>query len=762
LPDENLIWNDAALELEIVDPTHVSYVPLQGNRVWALLPTSLDWYCYYSHLPNFMRVLRRLGLYLQVGDRKGTIQAVLDDVHAYYGANYLRISGRRGDLSCEIRLYPDAEESLLYLTVALENRGPAAQDVRLVLAADFEIHFTGWARKGFTEDATEDYSGLERKLAIPHDDHIERTDTVFFASDARNPGAGFVATQHLAGWTLDRARFCWETPLSGYRVHQLLEGALQWSNEARSDDSLCVLGIDVRLEPGQTCVEPLVFGYQERPDATLALAALARWQSAFEQTRARYQAPMRQGVKVHTPDPMVNAQFSLYNLFVKLNEHHCGDKTGFLPGAHYFDWLCGDSMMALPGYAFANDWEPIKRGLDLFRREQHADGFIPNLPLWRGGPSWRERGDLPCTEAANFVVSFCGVIRIIRDRALAEAYLPSLQKAMQCVLTFEKEGLIYPGGYNGFDAIDWPCSFGGAPQTFISVFTYKALSDLAALCEWLGEQPSAVDLRHRASTLKATINQKLWMGDRGHYRVGLALGNEGKDDRDRELFSRDMLSSGSLVAAVWGVADDEQSVRVIRNVRERLWSPLGVKFLDPPWAPNYVDPHGPTYAAGRQINGGYWLCWYTMEYLVRAEILQGQWDQAFEDLCDIRLDTTYRRCTMTEKGRALRFVRSGEWIDYDLTFPVTSIPYTLSAAFFNQTLIEAVLGITVAYDRLVIEPHLPSAWPGASLTDLTIGDSVWDIQIHGRGPVRRIVLDGQAVSALPITPGRHHVEISCG
>lgn len=758
---DTLVWDEERLELEIADPAHVTYVPLQGNRCWALVPTNLDWYCYCAHIPNFMRILRRLGLYLQLGTHRGRLQAVLQDVHTYYGANYLRIDGHRAGVYFDIRVFPDVEESLLYLTVSMQNRGSAEVAVRLMVAADFEIHPVTWGCKGFTEDATGDYSGLGRMVNTPRDDHVLKVGTVFFCSDSTNPGVGFMATGELAEWTLDRSRFSYETPFSGYRPHRLDQDHMEWSCDERSDDSLCVFLTVSHLRPGQQQTQPIVVGYQERADAALALAALSRSGPAFEATKKLYQKPILMGVHVETPDPMVNAQFSLYSVFIKMNEHHHAGRTGFLPAAHYFNWLCGDSMMALPGYVYANDWEPVVRALDLFQREQLDDGFISNLPLWTTGASWRERGDLPIVEALNYIIAFTSVIKIIRDRALAEVHMPSLRKAMHCVLRYEKEGLIYPGGAHGYDAVDWPCGFGDSPQTFASVCTYKSLLDLGALAQWLGEEEYAAGLRRRAATLKETINDKLWMEDRGYYRVGLPVGQVGQSDRDRQLFSQEMISWGSLVAVVWGVADQEMAGRVISNIRQRLWSPWGMKFIDPPWSPSYTDSKGITYAAGRQLNGAYWLCWYSTEYLIRAQILQGDYRQAFADLLEIRLDNVYRRCTMSEKGRDLRFVRSGEWIDTDLTFPVTSIPYTLTAAFYNQALVEAILGITVEYDRIRIEPHLPCSWPGARLSNLTIGDSVWDIQIRGNGNVSRITMDGEETSTLPIETGRHSVEVTC-
>ena len=114
---------------------------------------------------------------------------------------------------------------------------------------------------------------------------------------------------------------------------------------------------------------------------------------------------------------------------------------------------------------------------------------------------------------------------------------------------------------------------------------------------------------------------------------------------------------------------------------------------------------------------------------------------------------------MQEKGKELSFLRCGEWVDTDLTFPVTSIPYMLTAAIFNETLLEYFIGIKVGYEEIQVEPHLPSSWDYAKVSNLRIGDSEWAIEIRGGGEIKQILLDGAETQTIPITPGKHQIEI---
>lgn len=760
----DFVWNDQTLELQLVNPSHPTCVPLCGNRSWALIPSNLDGYCYAVDLPHWMRVLKRLGLYLQVDGNRGPLTKVLDHLETFYGANYLRLTGQAGELFFEIKVFPDAEESRLYLTVAAENRSNQTKELKILTAVDFEFHYTPWACKGFTEDATQDYSGPGRKIDTPHDDNVrvEKEGRIFVVSDAKSAGLGFLASEKPVGWTLDRGKFAFETPFNGDQRLQgdVIADCLELSNDATSDDSFCATLQQFLLAPSQQRTVPVVIGYQMQEDLPAILKALKGARDAFEETKAYYQTPLVKGVKIETPDPTINAQFNLYTLFVKLNEHHCGDKVGFLPAAHYFNWVCGDSIMALMGYVYTGDTETVVEALRFFMRSQHPDGFIPNLPLWTDGPSWRERATSPILETVFYVPAACQVIRVLHDRELARSFFPSLQKAMALVLSQRQEGLIVPGGEFSFDAIDWPCGFAHCPQTFMSVAAFKALNDLSELARWLGEPDYAQTLQAAAKELQKTINDKLWLEDRGHYRIGLADGKVGNDERDRELFEREMISWSSLVAVAWGVAEGVRGQRAIQSVKERLLSPYGMKFFDPAWQPAYTDAKGAaTYAAGRVQNGAYWHCWWSLDTYVAAQLKLGNVAEGLRVLRDLRLDTIYARFKMREKGQDLSFLRAGEWTDFDMTFPLTSIPYTLTAAFFNQMLLESIMGIQVGFDELQVNPHLPPEWHGATISNLRIGDSEWSIAIRRGGSTKTMLMDGKETPSLPLTPGKHEVQI---
>jgi len=759
-------WIDATSELAIIDPKHPTYLPLCGNRCWALVPTSLDGYAYLVNLQIWMRILKRFGLYLDAGGRRGSLPEALDDLETFYGANVLRLTGRTNGLAVEIKVYPDAEAPLLYLTLEAANATGQERSLAAVLAADFEFHPAPWAAKGFTEDATNDYSDAGRKLNPPHDDRLDVSDdgAVVCVSDSRNPGLGFLAGPTPAGWTLDRTKFSFETPIGGHRPLRAadMDKSFELTGETHSDDSFCALRHELRIPAGSKARLTFAFGHQEQRDLPAIRQTLADADGALERTSRFYGESLANGVKLTTPDPVINAQFNLNNVFIKLNEHHCGAKRSFVPAPHYHNWLCGDMFFTAMGYAYANDIAAFREGMDMFRRFQHADGFIPDLPLWTEGPSWRERPGLAIGGCFCYITAYCHLLKLTQDKSLAAELFPSFQQALSVYRDLVREGLVVPDGDFVFDSLDWPCGFGHCPQTFMSLLVYKALLDLAELAEWLGKADCAAELRAEGEQLKHAINEKAWIEEQGHYRIGLATEPVGKGEDDRQRFTQKTISWSTLMAVVWGVAEGARGETALKTVRQRLLTPYGMKFADPPWEPVYTDAKGAaTYEAGRVQNGGYWQAWWSIPTFAGAQILLGQTEQAFADFLEVRLDRLYERFTLSEKGRTCRFLTIGEWIDTDLTFPITSVPYAVTCGLHNQTLIESFVGVQVGYDSLTIDPHLPAAWDRVDLKNLRVGDSTWNIEIRGRGRLARVTVDGsqRPSNRIPITPGEHAVRV---
>ena len=83
--------------------------------------------------------------------------------------------------------------------------------------------------------------------------------------------------------------------------------------------------------------------------------------------------------------------------------------------------------------------------------------------------------------------------------------------------------------------------------------------------------------------------------------------------------------------------------------------------------------------------------------------------------------------------------------------------YTGSAGWMYQAGLEGILGLRRQGDRLVVDPCIPSTWPGLSLV-VTVGSSFYAISVtRGRGPgAAGCLLDGASIDW---SEGRRYVPL---
>ena len=83
--------------------------------------------------------------------------------------------------------------------------------------------------------------------------------------------------------------------------------------------------------------------------------------------------------------------------------------------------------------------------------------------------------------------------------------------------------------------------------------------------------------------------------------------------------------------------------------------------------------------------------------------------------------------------------------------------YTGAAGWMYQAGLEGILGLRRQGDRLVVDPCIPSTWPGLSLV-VTVGSSFYAISVtRGRGPgAAGCLLDGASIDW---SEGRRYVPL---
>jgi hypothetical protein len=136
---------------------------------------------------------------------------------------------------------------------------------------------------------------------------------------------------------------------------------------------------------------------------------------------------------------------------------------------------------------------------------------------------------------------------------------------------------------------------------------YEAALDLASILDAAGDGRTAAAWRRRADGIKAAANRRLWMADKGYYRVHIH-----KDPFDHAFAEDDIFAMGGNVqAALSGMADDRGLDRALRIIEKALagQKDLGISTVSgtllPPYPKGFFK-HPAMDEAFEYQNGGQW------------------------------------------------------------------------------------------------------------------------------------------------------------
>ena len=256
---------------------------------------------------------------------------------------------------------------------------------------------------------------------------------------------------------------------------------------------------------------------------------------------------------------------------------------------------------------------------------------------------------------------------------------------------------------------------------YTNVMLHQAALALAEMRTALGDTARAASWRDRASALRRSLRQRLWQPEAGFYRMHVML-----DPRLAPGFPDDagvFAMGGNALAALYGVADAEQSRRIFAeaDARRRRFGVVGPgAVLLPPYAGG-VFKHPIMAQPWQYQNGGQWD-WFAGR-LVLAEFRQGRARTAYRHLAEMA------RRAVRSRGLHEWWTREGE--------PKGSARYAGSAGALGQAVIEGLFGVSLEARRLDVTVRLGERRGHLYLRQPATGDSVW--YVHSYDAARRRV-----------------------
>jgi cyclic beta-1,2-glucan synthetase len=358
------------------------------------------------------------------------------------------------------------------------------------------------------------------------------------------------------------------------------------------------------------------------------------------------------------------------------------------------------------------------------------------------------------------------VVPFIEARALEpgeqEAYLlPTLSEHSatlyeHCTRALDRSLATGPHGLPLIGCGDWNDGMnrvgteGRGESVWMAWFLATTMERFGALLDARGDAGRAARYRAHVTALKAAAEAQAWDGDwylRAFFDDGTPMGTTKADECRIDSLTQSW-------AVISGAADPARAARAISSVEQHLVDrPNGVlKLLAPPFDRTPNDPgYIKGYVPGVRENGGQYT--HAAAWVVLAETMLGRGDAA-GDLLKL-INPVH--VTSTPEGLARYRVEP-----YVVAADLAAVPphcgrggwtwYTGSASWVYRVALESLLGFTARGDVLTIEPCVPAAWPGFSIT-WRRGKTTWEVAVENPDGVQRGVAS-VSVDGAPVADGR--------
>jgi cyclic beta-1,2-glucan synthetase len=323
-------------------------------------------------------------------------------------------------------------------------------------------------------------------------------------------------------------------------------------------------------------------------------------------------------------------------------------------------------------------------------------------------------------------------------------------RAIERGLTSGAHGLPLIGSCDWNDGMNRVGVKGRGESVWLGWFLAKVLRDFTPLAEERGDHERAQRYRHEASRIADAIEQS-WDGDwykRAYFDDGSPLGSaqneEGRIDSIAQSWA--VLSGVGPRARAELAMDSVRSFLVRRDARVLL-------LLTPPFDRSAVEPgYIKGYVPGIRENGGQYT--HAALWVVMAVAALGNGDEALELFHLLNPVNHTRTAGDVERYKVEPYVVAADVYAHPAHAGRGGWTwYTGSASWMARAGLEAILGVTRRGATLLLNPCIPSSWPGFSVT-LRHGRSRYEITVEnpfgrGRG-LSEVELDGKAVDAQAI------------
>jgi N,N'-diacetylchitobiose phosphorylase len=367
--------------------------------------------------------------------------------------------------------------------------------------------------------------------------------------------------------------------------------------------------------------------------------------------------------------------------------------------------------------------------------------------------------DDTCSDDALWMVPAVGeLVKETGDTAFLDQLIPFADRGEATVYEHLKRALDFSAEQVGLTGIckglraDWnDClNLGGGESAMVSFLHYWALVEFIEIARFLKRDADVRRYTDLAAKVQTSCENALWDGEwyiRGVTKNGTRIGT--KLNKEGKVF----LESNSL-AVLSGVASPERARACMDAVYRHLFSEFGIHLVWPVYTKpdddiGYITRVFP----GIKENGAIFS--HPNPWAWIAECKLGRGDRAME-FYDALLPYNQNDIIEVREAEPYSYVQFVMGRDHTAYGRGRHPWLTGTAGWAYHAATHWILGIRPGYDGLMIDPCIPSSWPGFKVTRIWRG-ATYEIEVvntaHVEKGVKSVALNGIPITGtIPIQP----------
>jgi cellobiose phosphorylase len=724
------------------------------------------------------------------------VKKELDHYECRHGMGYTKISGELGGINTSITYFVPLDTNAEIHKVVVKNTSNKKKEIKL-------FSFVEWC----LWNALDDMTNFQRNY---NTGEVEVKDSVIYHKteykERRNHYAFFSVNSPICGFDSDRESFM--GTYNGYHNPDAVMAGKATNSIADGWHPIASHCIQIDLEPGESKELVFLLGYIENDnddkwesknvinkkkaeELIKAYSTVEAVDRAFDDL-ANHWDQLLSKYTIESNDDKLNRMVNIWN------QYQCMVTFNLSRSASYFESGIGrgmgfrDSNQDILGFVHQVPDRARERIIDLAATQLEDGGaYHQYQPLTKKGNN--EIGGDFNDDPLWLILSTVSYIKETGDYSILDVMTPydndesksapmsdHLKRAFDHVLNnLGPHGLPLIGRADWNDCLNLNC-FSTEPgesfQTTTSkdgrvaesvmiagMFCYIG-EEYAILMEKVANKEEADRAFAEVEKMRQVVMEHGWDGSwfvRAYDDFGRKIGSE--ENEEGKIFIE---SQGLCIMGKCGL-DDGKAIKALDAVEERLGTKYGLVLLNPAYTKYYVE-YGEisTYPGGYKENAGIFC--HNNAWIMAAEAVAGRGDKAFDYYTRIAPAYTEER---SEIHRMEPYVYSQMIAGKDASrFGEAKNSWLTGTASWNFIAIsQYILGIKPEFDGLKVDPCIPKAWDGYTVTREYRGDT-YKITVknpnHVSSGVAKVTVDNKEISGniLPLFGDgkQHEVEVILG